>query len=341
MTFPDKPVAHLLGSNGPVHAVAYSASPGTYILTGSADRSVRLYNPFADDTPNGGGRLIQTYAAHGYEVLSIDVAADNERFVSAGGDRTVFLWDVSTATTTRRFSGHSARVNSVCFAGQGDSLIVSAGFDTSVRFWDTRSRSYKPVQVLADSRDAVSCLAVRGPDVVAGSVDGRVRSYDVRMGRCTTDVFAASVTSVSLTRDARAMLVGSLDSRLHLMDRDNGACLRTYAHPEWRNEELRLQTLIGGREKYVLVGDDMTGQSSADGRGRIWAWDLLSGKLVAKLQVPWGPPGYETRKKMVGKDGKEKMRTNVISCMAWRDDGWGDHFCIGGTSGVVTVFGTP
>ncbi|PHH79012.1 hypothetical protein CDD80_5865 [Ophiocordyceps camponoti-rufipedis] len=331
MTFPEKPVAHLLGSNG------------TYVLTGSADRSVRLYNPLADDS--GTGRLIQTYAAHGYEVLSIDVAADNERFVSAGGDRAVFLWDVSTATTTRRFTGHSARVNSVCFAGEGDSLVASAGFDTTVRFWDTRSRSFKPVQVLSEARDAVSCLAVRGPEVVAGSVDGRVRGYDVRMGRCTTDVLAACVTSVSLTRDGRAMLVGSLDSRLRMMDRDNGACLRTYAHPEWRNEELRLQSLMGGREKYVLVGDDMTGQSSSEstsghGLGRIWAWDLLSGRLVAKVDVPWGPPGYETRKKTIGKDGKEKTRTNVISCMAWRDDGWGDHFCVGGTSGVVTVFGT-
>ncbi|PHH84146.1 hypothetical protein CDD83_2402 [Cordyceps sp. RAO-2017] len=102
MAFPDKPVAHLLGSNGPVHAVAYSASPGTYILTGSADRTVRLYNPQGGEAAAGRGRLIQTYAAHGYEVLSLDVAGDNEQFVSAGGDRSVFVWDVATATATRR-----------------------------------------------------------------------------------------------------------------------------------------------------------------------------------------------------------------------------------------------
>ncbi|RDA94460.1 hypothetical protein CP533_2239 [Ophiocordyceps camponoti-saundersi (nom. inval.)] len=345
MKFPYKPVAHLLGSNGPIHAVAYSASPGTYILSGSSDRSIRLYKPLVEDG-SGEGRLIQTYAAHGYEVLSIDVSSDNERFVSGGGDRAVFLWDVSTATTTRRFGGENAgRIHSVRFAGEGDSVVVSAGFDTAVRFWDVRSRSYKPIQTLADARDAITCLAVRGPDVVAGSVDGRVRSYDVRMGRCVTDVFAASVTSVSLTRDARAMLVGSLDSRLRLMDRDNGACLRTFSHPEWRNDGLRLQSLLGAKERYALVGDDMSSTNTSStapdsqGQGRIWAWDLLSGKLAAKLDIPWGPPGYETRKKVIGKDGKEKSPTNVISCMAWRDDGWGDHFCVGGTSGVVTVFG--
>ncbi|EGR44897.1 uncharacterized protein TRIREDRAFT_111610 [Trichoderma reesei QM6a] len=363
MVFPDKPVAHLLGSNGPVHAVTYSASPGNYILTGSADRSIRLYNPFPSTSvpeirPSSSakpaipqGRLIQTYAAHGYEVTCLAVASDNESFVSGGGDRAVFLWDVSRAVTTRRFGGsaaqggHSARVNCVSFAGDGDSLVASGGFDTTVRLWDVRNASgFRPVQVLDEARDSVTSLVVRGAEVVAGSVDGRVRSYDVRMGRCTTDVMGASVVSLDVTRDGKAMLVGSLDSKLRLMDRDNGTCLRAYSDPLWKSEELRVQSLLGGREKYVVAGDEMTGDPAAmaadgSGSGRIWAWDLLSGKVVAKVTVPWGPPGYEARKKTVGKDGKPKVRNNVISCMAWREGGWGDQFCVGGTSGVVTVFG--
>ncbi|KND93831.1 WD repeat domain-containing protein 83 [Tolypocladium ophioglossoides CBS 100239] len=356
MAFPDKPTAHLLGSNatGPVHAVAYSASPGNYILTGSSDRSIRLYNPFPSTTipeipPQAKpsipqGRLIQTYAAHGYEVLSLDVAADNERFVSAGGDRSVFLWDVSTAVTTRRFGGnvqgHSARINCVSFAGDGDSLVVSGGFDTTVRIWDNKSGSFKPIQVLSDARDAITSLAIRGPEVVAGSVDGRVRSYDVRMGRCTTDVLGASVTSLSLAKDGRAILVGTLDSKLRMMDRDSGTCLRAYSDPALKNEELRIQSQLGGGEKYVVAGDEMTGEAdNANGDGRIWAWDLLSGELVATVKVPWGPQGFEQRKKVISKDGKVKKRSNVTSCLAWRENGWGDQFCVGGTSGVVTVFG--
>ncbi|CAI6100410.1 hypothetical protein V2G26_008265 [Clonostachys chloroleuca] len=350
MAFPTQPAALLLGANGPIHAVAYSASPGTYILTGSSDRTIRLYNPFPNttipsvhpppkpDVPHG--RLIQSYQAHGYEVLSLDVAADNERFVSSGGDRAVFLWDVATAKTTRRFGGsspggHSSRVNCVRMAGEGGSLVASGGFDTTVRLWDARSTNPKPVQVLEEARDAVTCLAVRGPEVVAGSVDGRVRSYDVRMGRCTTDVLGASVTSLDLTRDGRAMLTGTLDSKLRLMDRDSGECLRAYSDPRFKNTDLRVQSILGGGEKYVLAGDE----SPPDGEGRIWAWDLLNGRLVAQVRVPWGPGGPDQRKKVVGRDGKEKARSNVVSCMAWRNNGWGDQFCVGGTSGVVTVFG--
>lgn len=332
-----------------MHAVKYSASPGSYILTGSADRTVRLYNPFPSaDTRHGAstlasqGRLIQSYTAHGYEVLDLDVASDNERFISAGGDRAVFLWDVATTVTTRRFGGnahgHTARINCVRFAGDGDSLVVSGGFDTSTRIWDVKSGSVKPIQVFSEARDAITAIVVRGPEVVTGSVDGRVRSYDVRMGKCTTDVMAASVTSLGLTKDGRSILVGTLDSQVRLMDRDNGSCLRSYSDPDRKNEGIRVQSVLGLREKYVVAGDEMIVDANTRGDGRIWAWDVLSGKVVGKVAVPWGPLGYEQRKKTIGQDGRERIRNNVISCMDWKEDGRGDQFCAGGSSGVAVIF---
>ncbi|KAI1825611.1 WD40-repeat-containing domain protein [Xylaria intraflava] len=356
MAFPDKPIAHLLGSTGPVHALAYSASPGTYILAGSADRSIRLYNPQSgtaapahlskktQDPAVPEGRLVQTYSAHGYEVLSLTVSGDNARFASAGGDRSVFLWDVARAQTIRRFGsastqGHSARVNSVCFAGEDDSLLVSGGVDATARVWDVRSGAPKPVQVLGEAKDAVSALVAHGHEIIAGSVDGRVRSYDVRAGRCVTDVIGPSVTSLCLTRDGKAVLVGGLDSKLRLMDRESGGCLKTYADAGWRNEDLRVQAILGGKEQYVLAGDEMTGAPGQDAEGRIWAWDVMTGELKATVRVPWGPVGLGPKRRIIGKDGKEKERTNVISCLAWRDGGFGDQFCVSGTSGVVTVYG--
>ena len=307
------------------------------------------------------GRLIQTYAAHGYEVLSLSISRTNARFASAGGDRQVFLWDVSTAQTIRRLGGsaagaHTARVNCVAFAGAGaggdsaadESLLISGSLDASVRVWDLRSGGGKPVQVLSEARDSVTSVCVPGggaaATIVAGSVDGRVRTYDVRAGRCVTDVVGPAVTSVAATRDGRAVLVGALDSRLRLLDRDTGALLRAYAHPCFRNDGLRVQSLLGAGDRYVVVGDEMTAAAAAaappdrPGHGRVWAWDILSGEVAARLSVPWGPPGHGS-KKVVGRDGKEKERTNVISCLAWRDGGYGDQFCAGGTSGVVTVFG--
>ncbi len=249
------------------------------------------------------GRLIQTYSAHGYEVLSLAVAADNARFASVGGDRTVFLWDVATAQTTRRFGssgsgqyGHSSRVNCVAFGGAEDSLVISGGFDTTVRVWDTKSGGSgggKPVQVLSDARDAVTALAVRGPEIIAASVDGRVRSYDVRMGKVTTDVFAASVTGLSLARDGRSVLVATLDSKVRLMDRANGACLKTYQDDERRNVDLRVQAVLGGKEKVRCRGRRAHGavRERKSGRGRGGTGVGVGSHVWGCGREALGPPG--------------------------------------------------
>ncbi|KAK3988600.1 putative mitogen-activated protein kinase organizer 1 [Cladorrhinum sp. PSN332] len=366
--FPSRPVAQLLGSNGPIHAVTYSSTPSTYILTGSSDRSIRLYNPSTTTTTTSPsspessiiptGKLIQTYSnSHAYEVLSLSISSQNDKFASSGGDRTVHLWDVSTAQTIRRFGSsstthsHTGRVNAVTFAGHDDSLVISGGLDCTVRIWDLKSHgsSSKPIQVLSEARDAVTSVAV-GPssnaEIVAGSVDGRVRTYDVRMGRCVTDVMPSSVTSLSMSRDGKTLLVGSLDSKIRLMDRRDGQCLKTYGGGGWKNTELRVQSCLGGKERWVVTGDELTSSSSSgeevvvkNNEGRIWAWDLMTGKLVAKVAVPWGPDNG--KRMVIGRDGKEKERKNVVSCIAWQDGGFGSQFCVGGTSGVVTVFGQP
>ena len=71
---------------------------------------------------------MQKYSAHGYEVLDIAVTEDNARFASVGGDKQVFLWDVATARTLRRWSGHYGRVNCVGFGGEDDSVVISGSY---------------------------------------------------------------------------------------------------------------------------------------------------------------------------------------------------------------------
>ncbi len=64
---------------------------------------------------------------------------------------------------------------------------VQGSFDATVRLWDCRSQSTKPIQVLEDSKDSVSSLHVLGHEIVTGSVDGKIRLYDLRMGMMSAD----------------------------------------------------------------------------------------------------------------------------------------------------------
>lgn len=315
-TFPTTPIARLTGHNGPVHAVTFSAGSGQYVLTGSQDRNVRLFNPTTS-------RLIQTYSAHGYEVLDLAVSEDNARFASVGGDKSVFLWDVATAQTLRRFTGHAARVNAVAFGGEGDSVLVSGSFDGTVKVWDCKSRSDRPIMTFSEAKDSVSTVFVCGQEVYAGSVDGRVRCYDLGSGYVEVDTFGASVTSVMGTKARDGYLVSTLDSTLRLMDRPSGKCLQTFRDTGFGNETYRIRSTFAMADGCVVSGGE---------DGSVFVWDVLTGKLMHRLwhKKDGGQGG--------GPDGETGSRKqDVVSAVAWNQ--MRKQWASAGGDGEVVIWG--
>lgn len=324
-SFPSNPLVRLTPSPSPapINALTFSSGTGQYLLTGSSDRLVRLYNPST-------GTCIQTFSAHGYEILDLDVSADNAKFASVGGDKAVFVWDVVSAQTIRRFSGHVGRVESVRFAGDGDSVLISGGFDGAVRIWDLRSNnSGKAIQVLGEARDAVSSVDARGAEILAGSVDGRVRAYDLRNGEVVADVVGPGkgVTSVQFMRDGEGYLAGSLDSRVRVMDRASGRCLQTFGVQG--KEDDRSDTFLNSefriRSSFAL-GDAVVMSGSED--GRVWVWDVLSGECVGKF--------WHVEDQGMG-ESKKRKKTNVVSAVAWNEAR--KQWASAGGDGTVVVWG--
>lgn len=46
----------------------------------------------------------------------------------------------------------------------------------------------KPIQVLEDAKDSVTSVTVQEHEILSGSVDGRLRCYDLRMGMVKVDL---------------------------------------------------------------------------------------------------------------------------------------------------------
>jgi mitogen-activated protein kinase organizer 1 len=347
-TLPTQPL-HILTTHGtsPINALTFSAKGGSYLLSGSSDRQIHLCrtivplssasktNKITTATFNETANVVETtlpiqkYAAHGYPVLDIACSGDNTQFASVGGDRVVFLWDVTRAETTRRFGGntdqgHTARINCVTFGGGdgegNETLVLSGSDDRTVRLWDLKTRDARPVHVWSEAKDGVSSIEVLkngNGEVLVGSTDGRVRAYDVRMGKCTVDTMPGAVTCVRATRDGGAYLVGCLqeqEARVRLMDRRDGTCLKAFGGGEsaYVNRELRLRCSFGRNEALILTG------SETDGKVR--AWDVLSGKMVGSVLV----------------SGKG----SVASCVEWREAGTERNvWAAGAADGRVVVYG--
>jgi WD40 repeat protein len=59
---------------------------------------------------------------------------------TAGFDRVVILWNVSSGQRIDRWLGHSRKTTGVAFQPDGR-WVVSVGSDTTARFWQVPGRS--------------------------------------------------------------------------------------------------------------------------------------------------------------------------------------------------------
>ena len=272
--------ATLAGHEAPVLAARFSKD-GAYLLTAGKDRTFRLWNPRK-------GTCIKTYAGHAREVRDVDAAADNSRLATCGGDKDVFLWDVTSGSRLRRFRGHEGGVNAVAFAGENDSVVVSAGFDRTVRFFDARSASRDAMHVIGGIggdrnenenetfRDAVTSVAVSDTKILAGSVDGSARTFDVRGGVEVLDDFGTDrpVVSVAFSGDGNCALVGTLRDSLALLDIETADVLAEYRGRVCRDSKTPAR----------LTHDDAHVVAASED-GFAIAWDLVDAAVAARVHA--------------------------------------------------------
>jgi hypothetical protein len=69
-----------------------------------------------------------------------------------------------------------------------DLRLAVGSYDGTVRLWDAKSQAHKPLMVLSEAKDSISSVCVVEHEIMSGSVDGRVRVYDLRMGMVYIDV---------------------------------------------------------------------------------------------------------------------------------------------------------
>lgn len=291
--------ARLVGHEGPIRAVKFTAD-GKYCLTAGHDRTVRLWNPmrrdpaqsvsFNHEMTNLSNKReisslphalpIQSYEdGHNYPVSAIDIDYSSTTLVSAS-DKNVIVTDVITRKMKRRFQGHTGRVNSVSCSKDG-SVIISASYDGSVRIWDGRSFSSTPIQVLSDAKDSVSCVKIINDDVsgskeiVTTSIDGKMRTYDLRRGVMSEDDFGEhmSLTNIAFTSDARCSVISCLDGAIHITERSSGSLLNTMYGGHKANR-YSIQCAVSPDDNSIISGSE---------DGSVVLYDFMSKKVVQRL----------------------------------------------------------
>ena len=112
---------------------------GKTLATGSADKTIQLWNKADTDKP------LYTLTGHTEGITAIDFAVDAKLLASGSSDKTVRLWDLTTGQSIQTLTGHTGEIGAVTFledkalAGMAlakGKAVASGDSDGTVFIWD-------------------------------------------------------------------------------------------------------------------------------------------------------------------------------------------------------------
>jgi COMPASS component SWD3 len=145
------------------------------------------------------GKCLHSSEDEGNQVYALDYNLEGSKFVTAGKDTAVRVYDEATKTliqtmkggmgySVKSTPGHSNRIFSAKMLDEDENIVVSGGWDNTVQIWDIRVgaavRSIYGPHICGDALDVV------GNTIVTGSwrPDKQLELWDFTTGEKISDV---------------------------------------------------------------------------------------------------------------------------------------------------------
>jgi WD40 repeat protein/tRNA A-37 threonylcarbamoyl transferase component Bud32 len=210
-------------------ASAQFSPDGKHIVTGSWDRTARIWNA---QTGRGELRLDGGHTSH---VNAAVYSPDGQRLATASEDNTACVWNAQTGKVLLTLKGHGGSVRSVVFSPDG-SQVLTASNDKTARLWNAKTG--QQIQVFKGHDQPLRCAAFSadGRRVVTASEDTTAQIWDAATGEkvgIRLQGHTGTVTWAAFSPGGRRVITGSADTTAKLWDAETGReILPLKAHTE-------------------------------------------------------------------------------------------------------------
>ena len=266
-----------------------SSPDGNFALTGSEDRTLRLWDIST-------GRPMRTFGGPRRLMYGSRLSPDGTTVLGIGGDR-LRLWDLTTcrlARTLRRADQWPLR--QACFGPHGMSALSDGrgGLD----LWDLQDGRVVRTLTMPGHRNCLYalCSSPDGNSAVSGYLEGKLAFWDLITGRliCAIEAHKGPITSARFSPDGRLVLSGSdLGShgrnvqadRLKLWDVATGQLVHNFGG--YSTPVTSVCFSPDGTQAMSLPARIVQPKGTAPWGNLIKLWDVATGRCVQTLVGRW------------------------------------------------------
>ncbi|KAF6151712.1 hypothetical protein GIB67_001995 [Kingdonia uniflora] len=208
------------GHMGAVGAVAFSKKHKNFFVSGSSDRTLKVWslNDIVEDAKEAINlKSKAVVAAHDKDINSVAIAPNDSLVCSGSQDRTACVWRLPELISVVVLKGHKRGIWSVEFSTV-DQCVLTASGDKTIKIWAISDGSCLKTFEGHTSSVLRASFLTRGTQFVSSGSDGLVKLWTVKTNECiaTYDQHEDKVWALAVGKKTEMLATGGGDAVVNL-----------------------------------------------------------------------------------------------------------------------------